>query len=67
MPLVEVTLSSGRPPEKVRELMARMHTVVEETLGSPAASIRVIVREVPPELWLAGGVTLAEKAAAASG
>lgn len=63
MPLVEITVSSGRPPEKLRELMAQVHAAVENTLGSPAQSIRVIVREVPPQLWSAGGVTLAEKAA----
>lgn len=65
MPLVEVTLSSGRSAEQVRELIAQLHNAVESALGAPAQSIRVIVREVPPQHWSSGGVTLAEKAAAA--
>lgn len=63
MPLVEVSLSSGRTPEQLRALMAQLHAAVENSIGAPAPSIRVIVREVPPELWSSGGVTLAEKAA----
>ncbi|WP_375386047.1 2-hydroxymuconate tautomerase [uncultured Microbacterium sp.] len=65
MPLVEVTLSSGRSAEQVRELMAQLHAAVEASIGAPTQSIRVIVREVPPEHWSSGGITLAEKAAAA--
>ncbi len=63
MPLVEVTLATGRPPEQVRTLLNALHSALEETLGAPPQSIRVIVREVPPEHWSSGGVTLAEKAA----
>ncbi|KAE8764585.1 tautomerase family protein [Georgenia thermotolerans] len=65
MPLVEVTLTEGRAPEQLRELMRRLHDGVHASLGANPDSIRVIVREVPRTLWCAGGQTLAERDAAA--
>jgi len=59
MPFIEVTLAQGRTDEQLRDLMRRVHDTVEDW-GAPAASIRIIVREIPPTLWSAGGVTLAE-------
>ncbi|PWV54711.1 MULTISPECIES: tautomerase family protein [Nocardiopsis] len=61
MPLIEVTLTEGRDPARLRELMRSVHEAVETSLDAPARSIRVIVREVPPTLWSAGGTTLAEQ------
>lgn len=61
MPLIEVTLTEGRDPARLRELMRSVHAAVETSLDAPAQSIRVIVREVPPALWSAGGTTLAEQ------
>lgn len=65
MPLIEVTLAEGRTPEQIRTLLGEVHSAVERSLEVPAPSIRVIIREVPPEHWLSGGLTLAEKTAAA--
>ena len=64
MPLVEITLALGRSPEKIRALMSEVHAAVVHSIGAPDASVRVVVREVPKTHWSAGGVTLAEKAAA---
>ncbi|TFD46929.1 4-oxalocrotonate tautomerase family protein [Cryobacterium frigoriphilum] len=60
MPLVEITLTEGRTEEQLRDLMRCVHTAIEEW-GAPRSSIRVLVREIPPALWLSGGVTLAEQ------
>jgi 4-oxalocrotonate tautomerase len=62
MPIVEITLAEGRTEEQLRDLMGRVHDAVEEW-GAPATNIRVLVREIPPALWLSGGATLAEKTA----
>lgn len=62
MPLVEVTVAQGRSSEQLRALMAELHRAVERSIHAPSQSIRVIVREVPPEHWSSGGITLAEKA-----
>jgi 4-oxalocrotonate tautomerase len=61
MPLVDVTLVSGRAPEKIRDLIDRLTDAVEQALDAPRPSIRVIVREVPPTHWAAGGQTIAER------
>jgi 4-oxalocrotonate tautomerase len=63
MPFVEISVAEGRTEEQLRDLMGRVHDAVEEW-GAPGQSIRVLVREIPQALWLSGGVTLAEKAAA---
>ncbi|GAA2848830.1 tautomerase family protein [Nonomuraea rubra] len=67
MPLVEVTLSEGRDPAAIRALIHEVHAAVERSLGSPAQSIRVIVREVPRTHWAAGDQTLAERDEASRG
>jgi 4-oxalocrotonate tautomerase len=61
MPLVDVTLVSGRAPEKIRDLIDRLTDAVEQALDAPRPSIRVIVREVPATHWAAGGQTIAER------
>lgn len=67
MPLVEVTLVDGRRPEQLRELIVRLTDAVESALGAPRPSIRVVLREVPPTHWAAGGETIAERRAASPG
>ena len=62
MPLIEVTLAEGRPPEKLRALISRLTEAVVETGVAPKQSVRVIVREVPPTHWAAADETLAERA-----
>ncbi|WP_020124140.1 tautomerase family protein [Streptomyces canus] len=62
MPLVEITMAGGRTPEQIRALLAQVHQAVHTAIDVPEASIRVVVREVPPAHWSAGGRTLAEQA-----
>ncbi|MBK0418898.1 tautomerase family protein [Leucobacter sp. CSA1] len=62
MPFVEISVAEGRTQEELRSLMQEVHEAVHRSIGAPEASIRVLVREVPPAQWLSGGVTLAEKA-----
>jgi 4-oxalocrotonate tautomerase len=61
MPLVDVTLVAGRTPEQIRDLIDRLTDAVEQSVDAPRANIRVIVREVPPSHWAAGGETIAER------
>lgn len=61
MPLVEVTLTEGRDPAALRDLIHRVHVAVQESIDADPASIRVIIREVPRTLWAAGDQTLAER------
>ncbi|MGQ0617451.1 MAG: tautomerase family protein [Acidimicrobiia bacterium] len=63
MPFLEVTLTEGRDPDLLRKLMGNLTNTVVETLDAPIESVRVVLREVPPENWCAGGVTIAERRA----
>ena len=61
MPLVQVSIREGRPAENIREMISAVTAAVAESLDAPAASIRVIVTEVPLTHWATGDLTLAEK------
>lgn len=63
MPLVEITLVEGRTPARIRSLISEIHQAVVRTLDAPPDTVRVIVREVPPTHWAAGGVTITERRA----
>ncbi|MGW3650515.1 tautomerase family protein [Streptomyces sp. NPDC000878] len=62
MPLVEISIVAGRPPEKIRDLIHQVHAAVRDSLDAPDGAIRVLVREIPPEHWAAGDITKAEQA-----
>lgn len=62
MPLIEVTLSQGRSPEKLRALISKLTEAVVDTEVAKKEAVRVILREVPPTHWAAGDETLAERA-----
>ncbi len=62
MPIVEVTLAEGRPPEKIRALITAVTDAVCASVGAPKANVRVVIREVPRTHWAAGDITLAERA-----
>jgi 4-oxalocrotonate tautomerase len=66
MPLIDVTMVEGRPPDRVRAMISKITDAVEGELGVPRQSIRVVVRELPPTHWAAGDVTIAERTAASS-
>lgn len=60
MPLIQVTLAKGRSPEQLRALGEALTTAAEETVGAKRESIRVVMTECEPELWFAGGESLAD-------
>lgn len=61
MPIVEVSLASGRSPEQIRSLISHLTAAVVESIGAPLEAVRVLVREVPPDHWAVGDTTLAER------
>jgi 4-oxalocrotonate tautomerase len=67
MPLVEVSLASGRTPEQLRSLITEVTRAVSSTVGAPAKNLRVLIREIAPELWAAGDVTIHERNAPVQG
>jgi 4-oxalocrotonate tautomerase len=61
MPLVQISLAAGRPPDQIRELISEVHGAVVRATGTDPARVRVLVQELPLTHWAAGDVTLAER------
>ena len=60
MPLIQVSLAKGRSPEQLRALGEALTTAAEEAIGAKRETIRVVLTECEPELWFAGGESLAD-------
>jgi len=61
MPVIEVTLGTGRSPEQLRALITALTEAAMAAIDAPKPSIRVILREVPRTHFAAGDQTLAER------
>ena len=61
MPLIQVNIMEGRPPEKIKQLIENITDTVSETLGAPKQSVRVLVTEMPKTHWGIAGVPASEK------
>lgn len=61
MPIVNIQMMEGRPPEKVEEVIKNVTETVSETLGAPKESVRVLVTEVPKSHWGIGGTPASKR------
>ncbi|GGP16679.1 4-oxalocrotonate tautomerase [Oceanobacillus neutriphilus] len=55
MPLIQIQIMEGRPPEKINALIKNVTNTVSESLDAPKENVRVIVTEVPKTHWGIGG------------
>lgn len=65
MPIIEVTMLEGRSREKKAALIRELTDAAVRAIDAPIQSVRVIIREVPPEHFAAAGVSKAEERARA--
>lgn len=63
MPFIDVTLTEGRDPQRLRRLITELTDAVEKALDVPRADIRVVLREAPATHFAAGDQTIAERVA----
>jgi 4-oxalocrotonate tautomerase len=61
MLVLKVSIREGRTEAQKSELIERLTAAAELYLNEPADDIRVIVYEVPPTNWGAGGVTMTKR------
>lgn len=61
MPLIQVNIMEGRPPEKIKALIENITDTVVETLDAPKKSVRVLVNEMPKTHWGIAGVPASER------
>jgi 4-oxalocrotonate tautomerase len=56
MPIIEVTLLSGRSAETKLRLIRALTDATIEAVGAPRDNVRVMIREIAPENFAVGGV-----------
>lgn len=61
MPLIDISIATGRTPEQLRALIDGVHRVAEDAVGAAPENITVIVREVEHEHWARANTTIAER------
>ncbi|MGA9897400.1 MAG: 2-hydroxymuconate tautomerase [Terriglobales bacterium] len=62
MPLVQVTMLSGRTVDQKRKLAQRLTDVMVEEAGAKREAVVVTFHEVSKEGYASGGVLVADKA-----
>ena len=60
MPLIQINIMEGRPPEKIKALIENVTETVSETLDAPKQNVRVLVTEMPKTHWGLAGVPASE-------
>jgi 4-oxalocrotonate tautomerase len=60
MPLVEITMRTGRTDDQVRALVSEVTEAVVNTVHVPAERVRVLVHELEASRIAVGGVTAAD-------
>ncbi|WP_203362876.1 2-hydroxymuconate tautomerase [Bacillus sp. REN10] len=63
MPLIQVNMLQGRPPEKKEQLIEELTWKVAEILECPKENIRVMINEMPPEHWGIAGESVKKRRA----
>ncbi|KZE54721.1 4-oxalocrotonate tautomerase [Brevibacillus parabrevis] len=57
MPIVQVSILEGRDKEQIRQMIEGITQAIADSLQVKPEQVRVLVTEVPPSHWGAGGVT----------
>jgi 4-oxalocrotonate tautomerase len=60
MPIIDVTILEGRSGEQKAALISELTDAAMRAVDAPAESVRVIIREVPPEHFGVAGKSKAE-------
>jgi 4-oxalocrotonate tautomerase len=60
MPIVQISLVSGRTPEKKEQLIKKVTDAIVEVLQIPADRVRIIIHDIPKENLGRGGVPLSK-------
>ena len=63
MPIIDVTILEGRSKEQKKALISELTAAAVRAVDAPLQSVRVILREVPPEHFGVAGISKAESGA----
>jgi len=64
MPFIQVNLGAGRTPEQKQRLVKDVSKAAAEAIGVAESSVRVWLVEIPADVIMVGGQTMAERTAA---
>lgn len=64
MPLVHISMMTGRSVEQKKGLIRDVAEAVVKNCAVKPEQVRVIIQEIPPEHWSIAGVSMAERGAA---
>jgi 4-oxalocrotonate tautomerase len=67
MPIIQITLISGRSEEATQNCIREVARTVSRTLNAPLSTVRVMVTEVPATRFAVGDVLKSDGAAAGGG
>lgn len=65
MPVITITMTPGRSVEQKRDLIASVTRETARAIGCSATSVQIVLTEIGLDDWGSGGLSLAEKKAAA--
>ncbi len=60
MPIVQISLLSGRTPEKKEELIKKVTDAIAEALQIPKDRVHIALQELPKENFGSGGIPLSK-------
>ncbi len=61
MPLIQVSMATGRTPEQKERAAQAMTQALVEHCGAVAEHVYVVFTDVAPTDWVVGGVSVAER------
>jgi len=61
MPIIHVEMLEGRTNDQKRTLASELTDAFIRSCGGDASSVRVVMRDVPPENWAIGGTLVADR------
>ncbi|MGH9530678.1 MAG: 2-hydroxymuconate tautomerase [Terriglobales bacterium] len=61
MPMVQITMLTGRTADQKRKLAQRITDAIVEEAGSPRDGVMIAFHEVSKESYSSGGVLMADK------
>jgi 4-oxalocrotonate tautomerase len=61
MPLVEISMLTGRDPETKERIIREVTDAIVRTSGAPAEAVTIIIRDVPKTDWAHGGTPYSKK------
>ncbi|WP_138419586.1 tautomerase family protein [Aquibacillus sediminis] len=61
MPLIQINILEGRPPEKKERLIREVTDLVADVLEAPPQNVRVMIQEMPPDNWGIAGESVKKR------